>query len=415
MITRSLLILAIGLLAIAATGFAQEDELMDVTQLADHIYKLSYDGGGYTVKVIASIGDDGILLVDAGQKQAAEKMKATLKSLRNETPKIIVSTHDHVEHIEGNAIFKGEPLIIGHTLLPKRLKSGIHLFDEFPEEALPDLTFDDEIRLNFNGEEVRLIACTGAHTDNDIIVWFTGSNVVCVGAICNGADFPSVDRSGNVLKYADVASRVIDMLPEDTRIIPGHGRDCTMSEFRAFRDMLVETTDIVRIAVKQGKDLKTIQEEKLLKDYEKWGGSYTSVDQWTKYLVEALTGVEDKPSPYEPMYYAIADKGASAAVDYYFELSGGGHDEFQYQNTDLVFIAYKLFKGDRVAESIPFFERSLKEYPEGQYTELSYTYLGRAYNAGGDVSSALKNYKKALEINPDNAHAAEMVTKLENR
>jgi glyoxylase-like metal-dependent hydrolase (beta-lactamase superfamily II) len=410
----TVLILTACLIGVAATAFAQEEDKMDVTQLAEHIYELSYDGGGYMVKVIASVGDDGVLLVDAGQKDSAEKVKATLQTLKDETPKIIISTHDHVEHIEGNAIFKGEPLIIGHTLLPIRLKSGIHLFDEFPEEAMPDLTFDDSISLKFNGEEIKIIACTGAHTDNDIIVWFTESKVACVGAICNGTDFPSVDRSGDVLKYADVAGRVIDMLPDDTRIIPGHGRDCTMDEFRAFRTMLMGTTEIVKKGLAQGKDLAALQQEKVLIDYESWGGSYTSMDQWIKYLVGGLTGEVLKQTPYEPMYYAIADKGAGAAVDYYFDFKSG-NDEYDFRNTDLVFIAYKLYGGGRTAESIPFFERSLKEYPDGEYTELSYTYLGRAYNAAGDAPAALKNYKMALAMNPENSHAAEMVEKLEKK
>ena len=91
--------------------WGQENNGFEIVQLADHLYKLSIDGGGYTVKVIASVGDDGILLVDSGQEQTAEQLKTDLKTLADGTPKIIINTHEHVEHLGGNAIFGSDPVV----------------------------------------------------------------------------------------------------------------------------------------------------------------------------------------------------------------------------------------------------------------------------------------------------------------
>jgi cyclase len=405
-------ILAAFVILSAFPVWAQESGEIDITSLADHIYKLSYDGGGYTVKVIASVGDDGLLLVDTGQKDAVEKLTAALRTLTDENPKIIISTHEHVEHLEGNAAFGKNALIIGHRILRSRMQSGIYLFDEFPDEALPDLTFSDSLSLYFNGEEIKLIAAPGSHSDNDIIVWFTKSKIACVGAICNGHDFPSVDRSGDVMQYATVAQRVIDMLPQDARIVPGHGADCSMDEFRTFHDMLIETTERVRTEMAAGKDLAAMQADSILKDWASYAGSYTSMNQWIKYLSEGIAGVERRTPVWEPMYYAIKEKGPQAAVEYYFKLKSDEPDTYEFKNTDLVFIAYKLFTNGRTSESISFFERSIAEYPDGPYTELSHSLLGQAYEAAGDKVRALKNYKKVLESDPENAEALQKVSEL---
>jgi len=198
-------------------------------------------------------------------------------------------------------------------------------------------------------------------------------------------------------------------------IIPGHGADCSLDEFRAFRTMLVETTETVRREMANGKDTDAMKADSSLKAWEPWGGSYTSVDKWIEYLAEGIEGVERKPPVWEPMYYAIQEKGPEAAVDYYFELKSGKPDTYEFKDTDLVFIAYKLFTNNRISESISFFERSMVEYPDGPYTELSYSLLGQALEAAGDTKQALKKYWKVLELNPDNSQAAEKVTELEGK
>ncbi|UCD63998.1 MAG: tetratricopeptide repeat protein [Candidatus Zixiibacteriota bacterium] len=404
--------LAFALAAMAISAFAQDKHDIEITPLNDHIYKLSYDGGGYTVKVIASVGDDGVLLVDAGQKQAAEELKAALTSIRDEPPRIIISTHSHVEHVGGNDAFGGAPLIIGHRNIRTTLRSGIYLFDEFSDQVLPDITFDDSLSIHFNGEEIKIMAFPGAHSNDDVLVWFTGSKIACVGALCNGFDFPSVDSKGDVTKYAEITGRVIEALPDDAMVIPGHGQDCTMDDFRAFHDMLVRTGEIVRQELDRGKDASALQQEKVLSEWESFGGSYTTTDRWIKYLAEGFTGKDTRPTAYEPMYYAIRDIGAVAAVDHYFSLRVTQPETYRFTDNDIVFIAYKLYKNDRVEESLPFFERAVVEYPDGMYAELCFSYLGEAYYAAGDTTRALSNYRKVLELNPDNTDAAEIVDKL---
>ncbi len=402
-----------SLLVGAVSLAAQEESQIEVTKLADKIYELSYDGGGYTVKVTASIGEDGILMVDAGQPDRAEDTKAVLATLRNEAPRIIISTHVHEEHLGANHVWGKEPVIIGHRILRSAMRSGSYLFNEFPEEALPDIMITDSTTVHFNGEDIIIFPVPAAHTDHDLVVWFTGSKIACVGAICNGHDFPSVDRStGNVMNYATVARSVLGFLPEDARIVPGHGADCSMAEFRSFCDMLEKTADTVARCAAEGMDAEAMKAANILADWSSYGGSYTSLDAWIETLARGINGERVKQRAWEPMYYAIKERGAAGAVQYYFELQSNRAGDYSFMDSDLAIIAYKLYMIDRKAESIPFFERYLVEHSDGHYNELSYECLGFAYEFIGDKEAALKNFRRALELNPNNKQAAAKTAEL---
>ncbi len=397
---------------------AQDGGDYSVTELNDHIFKLSYDAGGYVVKVIASVGEDGILLVDTGDKEKAEALKAKLQELWQGAPQIIILTHEHIEHFGGNEIFGNSPIVIGHSSLRTRLKQGYFLFNEFTEATFPDIAFHDSLSLYFNGEEIRLISLAGGHSGSDIIVWFTKSNIACVAALCNWPHFPSIDgKTGDVLKYVDAVKNVIELLPTNIKIVSGHGEDCSMKELRDFHDMLVQTRSIVENELTKGKTLEAIQKEDALKDFKHYEGGYTSVDKWIEYLANGLQGKakDTRKNLFEPMYYALKDKGIDSALILYASLKRDHAEEYEFKETTPAIIGYILFENQRYAEAIGFFKLSVQEYPQGAYAGLSYDYLGKAFEKTGDIKQAIESYRKLLELNPEDSAAAEALKALENK
>lgn len=411
--TRCLVVLVALLMTDGIMAWAQDSGGYAIKPFNDHLYELSIDGGGYTVKVLASVGSDGLLLLETGKADAAEQLKAALKTLTDASPKIIINSHEHTEHIGGNQAFGNTPVIIGHTNLRTRLRSGKYLFDEFPDATLPVITFTDSMSVFFNGEEIKLLAYPGGHTDNDIVVWFTGSKVAFVGAISNGTYFPSVDEnSGNVLMYAPIAQMVIDRLPEDVAIIPGHGPDGTMAEFRAFHEMLVKTAAIVKAGLDAGKDLETLKSEDVLKDWASFEGSYVDRNEWMNYLVTSFQPPPVKKTIFEPIYYALRDGSIAQAIATYRDLKANESDEYACDEDPLVIIAYKLYAHGKMPGAIAFFDLCTKEFPSGTYTGLCFDYMGRAYEAEGDTTQALASYQACLKLMPDRAYAAERVAAL---
>ncbi len=80
-------------------------------------------------------------------------------------------------------------------------------------------------------------------------------------------------------------------------------------------------------------------------------------------------------------------------------------DEFEING-----IGYHLLGSERFPEAIKVFELNVELFPRSSNV---YDSLGEAYMKGGDKSRAVENYKKSLEINPDNSNAEEMLKKLE--
>jgi TolA-binding protein len=203
------------------------------------------------------------------------------------------------------------------------------------------------------------------------------------------------------------------------KIIPGHGEDCTMEDFRSFQSMLVKTTDIVRRQLADGKDPDTLKAQDVLKDWTSFECSYVDRNQWIDYLVNGLEGKTEaekaRKKLFEPLYYAWKEKGAEAAVARYHELRATQSDLYPFDEITPMYIGYKLFKTGKFDASLKFFELAVAEFPRGQYAYLCYYYLGRLHYQAGKKDLAAQNYRKSLELNPDNPKAAERLKELEQQ
>jgi glyoxylase-like metal-dependent hydrolase (beta-lactamase superfamily II) len=393
---------------------AQEEPAVVVTRLSDHLHLLTTDQGAYTTNSIVSVGDDGVLLVDTQAEGDATALKAAVEAFGKGTPKYIINTHRHVEHIGGNAIFGDEPIVIAHALLPSKLRSGSFLFEEYPPETFPDITLADSLTLFFNGEKIRIIAFGGSHDDNEIIIHFTGSKVVHLSSVVNGFNFPSIDADGDVFGFPMMVARAIDLLPKDVTIVSGHNPPGTWKELRPYHDMMVETIEVVGKGLAAGKDLSTLQAEGVLDKWESYAGSYVSVDQWIEYIVK---GYEKKDKPvkktvYEPIYYAIKDGGLEAGIECFLDLKNNRSDEYEIRAVDLLIIGSKFLVKNRLPEAIRFLELSLQEEPSGKYAYYAHYSLASAYKDKGDKERAIENCEKAVELNPEFQAAVELLEEL---
>jgi len=248
-----------------ASGYSQRDFSdveMKSTHVAGNVYMLEGAGGNIGV----SVGEDGILIVDDQFAPLADKIRAALKELGDGKLKFILNTHWHGDHTGGNPEFGPEAPIIAHTNVRKRLmqehKRGERVIPPMKKEGLPVITFDHSLSVHFNGEEIKAIHSPHAHTDGDLIIYFTKSNVVHMGDIYFSGRFPFIDRAsgGTVQGVIDAVEQVLRTIPEDARIIPGHGPLSTKKDLEHYLNMLRETWDFVKKQKSQGKTLEAVQQ-----------------------------------------------------------------------------------------------------------------------------------------------------------
>ncbi len=393
--------ITLAVLLVPAAGHSQQDPSVTVTQLTDKLHLLSTNQGSYTTNTIAFVGDDGILLVDTQSKDDASALKAAVDAFGKGTPKYIINTHRHIEHIGGNAVFGTEPVVIAHALVPTKLRSGSFLFAEFPPATFPDITVADSLTLYFNGERIRIMALPGSHDDNELIVHFTDSKIVHLSSIVNGFNFPSVDSDGDVLRFPELVTRAMAVLPHDVVIVSGHNDPGTWDDLRPYHDMLAQSIETVRSGLAAGKDLTTLQQEDALDGFASYAGSYVSVDQWIAELVDGLQkGPDSKPTVFQLLYDVWKSQGAAAAVVRYFELKRGHPDEYQFAETTLLVIGVRLLGNDHLQDAVAFLEASVREYPNSELSYYAYYELAQAQRGLGQTDLARQYCERSLELNP---------------
>ena len=270
-------LLAGGLLASdGATHSHQDGFEVTSTPVAGKVHVLNGRGGN----IGASIGDDGVLLIDDQFVQSEPHIRAAIEALGKTEVTFLVNTHWHGDHTGSNAGFGEEATIIAHENVRRRLAGdpsieGRKNENSAPPAALPVVTHEDGLSLYFNGERVRLLTFGHGHTDGDTVVWFTGSNVVHMGDLYFDVGYPFVDLSsgGGVQGLIRSLKAVLETVPADVKVISGHGRVTDTAELKEYLAMIETVTERVREAQALGETPEQMVANGITADLdERWGG-----------------------------------------------------------------------------------------------------------------------------------------------
>ena len=270
------------------------------TKVSGNIYMLEGQGGN----IAASVGEDGIVIVDDQFAPLADKIQAALKELKitDKPVRFVINTHYHGDHTGGNVPFANSgSTVIAQDNVRKRLVSGGAAgnggsvkMDVKPADkaALPIITFEHDVTVHLNGEDIRALHFPSGHTDGDSIIFFPKANVVHMGDDFVRYGFPFIDvtSGGSVQGMIDAMEKATAQLPADVKVIPGHGQLSNLDDVRAFTKMLKETSAVVQKALKDKKTLDQMKSEKILAPWEKWSGQFISTDAFIETLYNSLTG-----------------------------------------------------------------------------------------------------------------------------
>jgi glyoxylase-like metal-dependent hydrolase (beta-lactamase superfamily II) len=265
-------------------SFAQNRDFSKATitirKVAGSVYLLEGPGGN----IAASVGDDGIVFVDDEFLPMAEKVETALKSISGKPVKFVFNTHWHPDHSSGNPYFGQKAVIIAHENVSKRMLAR-------KRTGLPIVTFNNDVTLHLNGEEFQAIHFPESHTDGDTVVFFKQAHVVHMGDNLFIGMFPLIDPdSGGTLKgFIATAEKVLEQVPDDVKIIPGHGPVGTKDDLRKYVAMLKETSAIVQAGIHRHKTVDQLKEEKVLAKWDSLSHGTITTDVFLEMLYDALT------------------------------------------------------------------------------------------------------------------------------
>ncbi|MFC1724444.1 MBL fold metallo-hydrolase [candidate division KSB1 bacterium] len=274
-------------------SFSRQSDEIEVIRVTPNLYKFHR----FPVSFLAYMGDDGVLLSDMADIISKEQLQLELKKLGNDNVKYIINTHWHHDHTFGNKLFGKSSTIISHESVLKWLSKDQELMGDtykaFPEYALPDITFTNNMKLYFNAETIELTHLPNCHTDGDIIVFFKDSNILHIGdIIISDFMFPSVDieRGGSVRGLARGLQEIIKIMPENVRIITGHIKnDYSIEDLKKHREMILATIDIVDQSIKKGLSLEDMKRLEILKNWKNWETPVTKCNDWLEYIYYDIT------------------------------------------------------------------------------------------------------------------------------
>jgi glyoxylase-like metal-dependent hydrolase (beta-lactamase superfamily II) len=225
-------------------------------------------------------GSDGVVLVDTGVESWAPAVAAAVARLSPQPVHYVINTHAHVDEIAGNAFFAAKGArIVGQdgtrkTMLVRKPPAPgadgrtARQARTFPPEAAPSITFDHEMGLAFNGQDIRLIAVPRAHTDNDTLIHFPTLDVIVVGDVLRAGEFPSINRPDGGTLDGMIAGldRILALAGPATWLVTSHGQVVHRAAAEAQRKLLLTSRDRAAALIAQGKTLDEVQAADITRD-----------------------------------------------------------------------------------------------------------------------------------------------------
>ena len=233
------------------------------------------------------------------------------RNIRNEihkTKKLVylINTHAHHDHILGNSIFRDAGAdIIAHI----NAREEMAALEDFDSSGLPNITFRDEMSLFLDDIVVHLIHLPSGHTNGDIAIWIPKLNILFTGDTFMTEGYPLIDlRSGSIRGLIKAVTAMIQIVGDNTLIIPGHGNlrkkaDGSIEgpkreDLIQYLNMLITVTTKVEKLKQLGQSLQEIIAKKPTHEFDReWDKNLICPENFVSFIFNSLPGNKDEIAP----------------------------------------------------------------------------------------------------------------------
>ncbi len=234
-----------------------------IETVGDGIYAAIPNGGSNAG--IVNLGDQTLIFDTFTTVGAAKELKVAAERLTGRSPSLVVNSHAHADHYQGNVVFSDDAIIITSTktrnamaeeslVRLERMKNSImeqandfrkklaqstdgnervqieavlkeydDFFDGYPlpeDLRLPVMTFDKSITCHGSQRTAELITFGGAHSPCDAVLWLPDDKVLFTADLV-------VSNDNLILTQGDPANWVLIIVQLEALcpevIVPGHG------------------------------------------------------------------------------------------------------------------------------------------------------------------------------------------------
>jgi cyclase len=289
---------------------------LEVLEVRPNFFMIA--GAGANVGV--QVGEDGVVVVDAGSAASAPAVVAAIKRITPKPIRYVIDTGPDADHVGGNDVLamagdqffpgtrpagprqdalRSSAAILAAEGVVRHMTESSESTPARPLVGLPTESFHYPRKfLYLNDEAIEVLHQPAAHTDSDVFAFFRRSDVVVAGDVIDTRRFPVIDieRGGSIEgeiaalnRLSDLAVASVPVVSREagTIVIPGHGRLCDQFDVIEYRDMITIITDRIRGLVNAGRSLEQVKSAEPAKGY---AGRYGDVggDWTTDEFVEAV-------------------------------------------------------------------------------------------------------------------------------
>jgi tetratricopeptide (TPR) repeat protein len=127
------------------------------------------------------------------------------------------------------------------------------------------------------------------------------------------------------------------------------------------------------------------------------------------WMPQVKAAFDPRRSIAETLSATIASGGVDQAVNQYHDLKAGQPATYNFDESELNALGYKLLRTNKFAEAIRILQLNIEAYPQ---SSNAYDSLGEAYMDAGNKAEAIANYEKSIQLNPKNRNGALILQKL---
>jgi glyoxylase-like metal-dependent hydrolase (beta-lactamase superfamily II) len=235
--------------ASAVPSSAQNDASLlpeTTTRISEHVYAIM---GFPNIAIV--VGTRGTLVVDTGLgPRNGATIERVVKKLSTGGLLYLTTTHFHPEHVAGEGGFPSDTILIRDRVQQQEMEAhGAEMIALFASRSAlraellanvkmrqPDISFDNEVKLDLGGVTARLLWLGEAHTKGDELIFVEPDSTLISGDVVQNKRVPSIYGDGGTpSSWIGVLDKLAPLHPR--HILPDHsdpGDGSLIAQNRAF-------------------------------------------------------------------------------------------------------------------------------------------------------------------------------------
>ena len=239
-------------------GGAKKAQAMRIEKVRGNLHVI-YGAGG-NIGVLAT--SDGVVLIDDKFDRMVAEIVSKVETVSDKPVRYVLNTHHHGDHSGGNPTLMKTAEIVAHENARANMVRG-------SQPGVPNLSFSEQLSLDFGGAKVRAFYFGRGHTSGDAVVYFPDLRVIHTGDLfVRGAPFIDYGNGGSSVEWDDTLNSILQL--EFDTVIPGHGRVGTREDLVQWKEDYETFRSRIGELSRQNKTPDQVAKELDLSDLNGW-------------------------------------------------------------------------------------------------------------------------------------------------